>query len=79
MNRDNPVLKKQRMEDVHLKYMHVSKDLCASQHCEESSHTVSGKSIRLDVFLKYLYTNACSTLNEEEELVCSCTAVSPLV
>lgn len=79
MNRGNLILKKPRMKDVHHKHMHVSKDLCASQHCEESSHTVSGKSTCLGVFLRCLYTNACGTLNKQEELVCSCTAVVSLV
>lgn len=38
VNRDNPVLKKQRMEDVHLKYMHVSKDLCITALWRNLSH-----------------------------------------
>lgn len=44
VNRRNLRLKKTEMKDVHLKHTHISKELCTSQHCEESSHTVSGKS-----------------------------------
>ena len=79
MNRRNLILKKTGTKDVHLKHMHISKELCTSQYYEESSHTVSGKLAWLGIFLKCLYTNAYSMRKKQEELVCSCTAAISLV
>lgn len=40
----------------------------AQQTCEESSHALSGESAHLGASLKYLYTNAHSLENKQEEL-----------
>ena len=47
--------------------MHTSKDVPTGQHCGETSLTFPGKSARLGAFLKWLYTDARSKRNKQEE------------